>query len=98
TFTNKDGGTHTFSATFRSAGSQSITAADTLNAAITATQNGIAVTTPVVAVSSFSVTGLTAATAGAAKNFTVTARDASGNLVTGYTGTINFSSSDQKAG
>src|SRR5262249_19659736 len=37
-------------------------------------------------------------TAGVSNSFTVTARDASGNTVTGYTGTITFSSSDAQAG
>src|SRR5258708_38233504 len=35
--------------------------------------------------------------AGVAGNFTITARDAFGNLATGYTGTVQFSSSDSQA-
>src|SRR5206468_2243455 len=36
-------------------------------------------------------------TAGAAQNFTVTARDAFGNTAVGYTGTVHFTSSDGQA-
>jgi hypothetical protein len=36
-------------------------------------------------------------TAGIASNFTVTAKDASGNTATGYAGTVNFTSSDPQA-
>ena len=49
-------------------------------------------------VSKLSVSGyVSPATAGVAGNFTVTAQDASGNTVTGYTGTIHFTSSDAQA-
>ncbi len=98
TFTNKDGGTHTFSVTLKTVGTQSITVTDTTNAAITATQSGITVNQVIAQVASFSVSGFPATTAGTAKSFSVTARDASGNVISGYTGTINFSSSDVKAG
>src|SRR5205085_609453 len=36
-------------------------------------------------------------TAGVAHTFTVTARDAYGNVATGYTGTVHFASSDTQA-
>src|SRR4029077_14945436 len=36
-------------------------------------------------------------TAGAANNFTVTVKDSLGNVVTGYTGTVHFTSSDAAA-
>jgi hypothetical protein len=98
TFSNKDNGTHTFSVTFRTAGVQSLSASDTVNSSITGVAAGITVTQPVAAVASFSVTGFPATTAGSAKTFVVTARDALGNVVTGYRGTVNFSSSDVKAG
>ena len=39
----------------------------------------------------------TPTTAGAAHSFTVTAHDGYGNVATGYTGTVRFSSSDPKA-
>ena len=40
------------------------------------------------------MTGFPATTAGVAHSFTVTALDAFGNVATGYTGTVAFSSSD----
>ncbi|MCX7422559.1 MAG: VCBS repeat-containing protein, partial [Planctomycetia bacterium] len=98
TFTNKDSGAHTFSVTLKTVGNQSITLTDTTNAAITATQSGIAVNQVIAQVASFTVSGFAATTAGTAKSFTVTAKDASGSVISGYTGTINFSSSDVKAG
>ena len=97
-FTNKDSGAHTFSVTLKTVGTQSITVTDTTNAAITATQSGIAVNQVIAQVASFTVSGFAATTAGTAKSFTVTAKDASGSVISGYTGTINFSSSDVKAG
>lgn len=97
TFSNKDAGVHTFSATLKTAGVQSITVADTANAALTATQSGIKVNASATA-GSFVVTGFPATTAGVAKTFTVLVKDAFGNVSTGYTGTVTFSSSDAKAG
>jgi hypothetical protein len=51
-----------------------------------------------VAASSFAVTGFPSpTTAGASGTFTVTAQDANGNTLTGYTGTIHLTSSDPQA-
>jgi hypothetical protein len=89
-------GTGSFTATLRTAGTQSITATDTVNSGITGSQTGITVK-PGVA-SSFTVAGFPLqATAGVSANFTVTARDAFGNTATGYTGTVHFTSSDGQA-
>src|SRR5260370_11429818 len=44
TFTSADGGSHTFSATLNTAGTQSITGKDTVTPTITGTQSGILVT------------------------------------------------------
>jgi hypothetical protein len=50
------------------------------------------------AASTLSVNGFPSfTTAGATGNFTVTARDPYGNIATGYSGTIRFTSSDAKA-
>jgi hypothetical protein len=98
TFTKTDAGVHIFNVTLKTVGTQSITVVDTVNAAITATQSGIAVKQVIAQVASFTVSGFAATTAGTAKSFTVSAKDASGNVVSGYTGTVNFSSSDVKAG
>jgi hypothetical protein len=43
TFVGMDNGTHTFSATLKTPGTKSITAADTVTASITGTQSGIVV-------------------------------------------------------
>jgi hypothetical protein len=51
------------------------------------------------AASSLSISGFpTTDTAGTSNSFTVTAYDPYGNVATGYTGTIQFSSSDDQAG
>src|ERR671922_300253 len=95
-FVAADAGVHTFSATLKTAGSQSITATDTVTSSITGTQSGIVVTPA--AASTFAVAGLpTPRTAGVAGTFTVTARDAFGNTATGYLGTVHFTSSDTQA-
>ena len=96
TFTAADGGVHTFSATLKTAGSQSITASDTVVPSGAGTQAGITVNPA--AASRFTVAGFPSpVTAGVAGSFTVTAWDAYGNRATGYTGTVRFTSSDAKA-
>jgi hypothetical protein len=96
TFTAGDAGTHTFSAALKTAGAQSITAADTANAALTSTQSNLTVFAA--AASAFVIGGLsTPVTAGAAETFTVTAYDPYGNIATGYTGTVHLTSSDGQA-
>jgi uncharacterized delta-60 repeat protein len=89
-------GTGSFTVTLKTAGNQSLTATDTNNATITGTQSGIAVGAATAA--TFTVSGYPAATAGTAHTFTVTARDAFGNVATGYTGTVHITSSDGQAG
>src|SRR5262249_10333116 len=93
-FTVADAGSHTFTATLRTAGPQTITASEVINGLPTGTQS-IAVTPA--AASSLSVSGFPATTVGVAHAFTVTARDAFGNVATGYTGTVALSSSDPLA-
>ena len=75
---------------------QTITATDVADPSITGTSAGIAVGTSAAA-TRFSVTAPGAATLGTGFNFTVTALDASGNVVTGYSGTVRFSRSDGAA-
>jgi hypothetical protein len=89
-------GTHTFSVTLETAGVQSITATETGPSSLTATEAGITVqpaAAQILAVTGFPATVM----AGAANTVTVTAYDAYGNVATGYTGTISFSSSDAQA-
>src|ERR1035441_5383493 len=59
-------------------------------------RSSISVTVPPIA-THFSVTASGAATASASFGFTVSALDAGNNLVTGYTGTVHFSSTDSTA-
>ena len=96
TFTAADDGTHTFTVTLKTAGSQSVTATDTTTSAITGTLSGISVSPA--AASQFVLSGLpSTATVGVAQTLTVTAEDPYGNVATGYTGTVQFTSSDTKA-
>ncbi len=86
----------TFTATLRTAGTQSITVADALNSTFASSQAGIAVAPA--AAASFSLSNFPATTAGVTQTVTVTAKDIYGNLATGYTGTVTVSSSDLQAG
>jgi hypothetical protein len=96
TFVAADSGAHMFSATLKTAGTQSITATDTVTNSITGAQSGITVSPG--PASTLIVTGFASpATAGTASTFTVTAKDASGNTATGYAGTVHFTSSDAQA-
>jgi hypothetical protein len=93
TFTSADQGVHTFTATLKTAGTQSLTATDKATAGVFGTQAGIMVNPA--AAANFLVAGFpTAPLAGVAGTLTVTARDAYGNTATGYTGTVTFASSD----
>src|SRR5207245_4590190 len=88
-------GTGTFSATLQAAGSQTITATDTVNASITGASNTIQVSA---AVTHFAVSAPASATAGSAFSITVTALNGANQTVAGYTGTLHFTSSDMGAG
>jgi hypothetical protein len=95
TFTDADAGMHMFSATLKTAGTQSLTATDTATSS-TVSQTGIVVTPA--AASSFVVSASpTTVTAGSGTAVTVTAKDAFGNVATGYTGTVHFTSTDGQA-
>jgi hypothetical protein len=95
TFTAADAGMHTFSATLKTAGTQSLTATDTVNPAITGAQGSIQVNPA--AASRLVLSAPARISANAPFNLTVTVVDAYGNVVTGYRGTISFSSSDTTA-
>src|SRR5262249_6915553 len=90
-----DNGVHTFSATLKTAGSQSITATDTTTSSITATQSGIQVNAATAVL--FGLSGPSSAVRGDPYAFTLTAKDAYGNVATGYTGTVHVTSSDDRA-
>jgi hypothetical protein len=96
TFTAADGGVHTFSATLKTAGTQSITATDTATGSIAGSETGITVIPA--AASTMSVSGFPSPiTAGVAGSFTITLNDPYGNIASGYAGTVHFTSSDGKA-
>src|SRR5262249_40982389 len=97
TFTADDAGTHTFAATLKTAGTQSLTVPDKLPPTDpTRTHSGIEVDPA--AFDHFVVGGFpSTTTAGDAHDFTVTAKDAYGNTVTAYDHTIHFTSTDGQA-
>jgi hypothetical protein len=98
TFVAGDNGAHAFPAgvTLVSAGARTITATDTAVAAINGT-GAVTVGAPVLA-RFLVVASVNPVTAGLAFMVTVTAQDALGNTVTGYRGTVHFTSSDMAAG
>jgi len=96
-FTAADAGTHAFTSllTLKTAGSRTVTTTDTAAATITAAQTVSVAPGPA---ASFAVTGLPAtAVAGAPLTATATARDAYGNVATGYGGAAAIASSDPPA-
>jgi Ca2+-binding RTX toxin-like protein len=96
TFTSADAGVHTFSAILRSAGSQSITAKDTVTSSISGSETGITVHPGAIhhlVLSRFP----SQTTAGVSQTFRITAQDLYGNTVTGFTDVVALSSSDGQA-
>jgi FG-GAP-like repeat len=93
-FTATDNGVHTFSVTLKTAGSESVTATDTVTSTIT---GNASTTVSAGAATTLQVSAPSTATAGTAFNATVTMKDAFGNTVTGYLGTVQFTSSDGQA-
>lgn len=96
TFTSADQGQRTLSGVvFKTAGTQSLTVKDTVNASLTST-----VATEVrssAAVSFAVVAGAGPFVAGAATSFELVARDAFGNVAKDYASTVTFSSTDAQA-
>jgi hypothetical protein len=95
TFTTADAGVHTFSATLKTAGTQSITATDIAAPGLVGSEGGITVNPA--AASQFVISGPSSVSAGVPFSLTIKVEDAYGNVVTGYTGTVHFSSTDNKA-
>ena len=96
TFTAADDGVHTFTGlTLKTAGSQTVTATDTVTSSITGSAT---VAVSPAAASTLVVTAPTSATAGVPISVTVTAKDPYGNTATGYLGTVHFTSSDSQTG
>jgi hypothetical protein len=95
TFVAADNGTHTFTGVvLKTAGSQSITATDTVTSAITGSAS---VSVSAAGAATLTVTAPANATAGTSFSVGVTAKDAYNNVATGYTGTVRFTSSDSAA-
>jgi hypothetical protein len=94
TFTAADAGRHTFTVTLNTAGAQTLSVADTANPAFSSQAQISAV---IVVPASFEMFEEPTTTAGAAYSHTLLALDTTGNVLTGYTGTVHFSSSDTKA-
>jgi hypothetical protein len=94
TFTLADTGRHTFSATLKTAGGESLTVTDTANSAIAATRS---ITITPAAPSRLLLSAPASVKAGVKFSLTVSVVDAYGNVVTGYRGKISFRSSDSSA-
>jgi LPXTG-motif cell wall-anchored protein len=87
-----------FPVTLNTNGMQTVTATDTVNAALTDTTANIDVSSVVVPVAThFDVVAPATATAGSSFGYTVTAKDAGNATVTGYAGTVHFTASDAGA-
>jgi hypothetical protein len=92
-FVAGDGGSHTFNAVLKTAGSQTVMVTDSTGAT---GGTSVGVTPAALAYFLASTSSLTA-TAGTAVGVNVVARDAFGNTVTNYAGAVHFSSSDPQA-
>ena len=90
-------GTGTFSVTLNSTGSKTVTATDTTTSSITGVSGSITVSAATPVATQFKVAAPSTATSGTAISVVVTAEDANGNTVTGYSGTLHFTSTDTAA-
>jgi Ubiquitin-activating enzyme E1 FCCH domain len=93
TFSN---GIGNFSATLVTAGHQTITATDTVTSSITGYTIPF-INVAAAAMSKFGLTTPATVTAGGQSVFTVTAQDPYSNTITGYAGTVDFTSTDGAA-
>jgi uncharacterized delta-60 repeat protein len=93
-FNAGDQGSHVFSATLKTAGIQSISVTDAANPTYLGSQGNIQVNP---AAAHFVLSGPSNITKGTAFDLTLTVEDAYGNVIIGYTGSVNFTSSDQNA-
>ncbi|MBF5043879.1 hypothetical protein FGE12_15880 [Aggregicoccus sp. 17bor-14] len=94
TFTEADAGQHAFSLALRSAGTHSVTATDTASAGFSASAGTTVRWAPL---ASLTLQGPAKATAGSPVTVSLLARDAFGNAVRDYAGTVHFSSADAQA-
>jgi hypothetical protein len=96
TFSAADHGIHVFTATFRTPGSQTITATDTAHSSITGTAS-LSVHTIGAAATHFEVMAPPTVASGTSFPVTVIAVDDSNNPAPSYAGTVQFGSSDGAA-
>jgi hypothetical protein len=94
TYTGADNGTHSFSVTLKTAGSQTVTASDTSSSSLS---GSVTISVSPAAAQSLVLTAPSSAAAGSPLNVSVTALDPYGNLATGYRGTLHFTSTDPAA-
>ncbi|HVC98929.1 MAG TPA: hypothetical protein VND64_35015 [Pirellulales bacterium] len=94
TFSASDHGVHRFQVTFGTTGSQTVTAADTAD---NLTSTVTLVVNPAPVATHFAVLAHANAASGTAVNVIVVALDASNHPVSGYTGTVHFTSGDSAA-
>jgi hypothetical protein len=92
-FTAADNGVHTFGVTLLTAGGQTATVTDTVTGTITGSA-AVTVLPGQAAVFAVATTAANPDVAGTPFDVTVTVQDPYGNTVTGYTGTVHFSSAD----
>jgi hypothetical protein len=97
TFAGGDHGSHTFAAgvTLVTAGSRTVTTTDTASSSIT---GGGTVSVTAAAADHILLSGPISASAGVPFDLVVTIQDQYGNSVTGYTGTVTFSTDDPDPG
>jgi hypothetical protein len=95
TFVMGDAGKHSFQVTFKTAGNDTVTATDTMTAAITGSAMTMVSALPVA--THFNIVLPDKIIAGLPEQVKVVALDASNHVATGYTGTIHFTSSDGSA-
>ncbi|MDR3608201.1 MAG: Ig-like domain-containing protein [Oligoflexia bacterium] len=89
-------GTGSFSGTFKTVGTQTLSATDTVTGSITGSESGIVVSPA--GASTLVLSGFpSSVNAGSSNSITVLVKDLYGNTVTGYMGTIAFTSSDASA-
>jgi Big-like domain-containing protein len=91
TYTSSNLGSHGFNVTFNTPGNQTVTATDTNAGVMTGSAT---VTVAGGSTTHFLVTAPASVPPTVPFNFSVSARDASNNVVTSYGGTVHFSSSD----
>lgn len=93
TFTLSDNGTKSFPITLKTSGVQSITVIQANDNTVNGSQTGIQINAA--SASSLVLSGFpSSVTAGSSQNVLATLKDIYGNVATGYTGTLNWSSTD----